>query len=115
MIANLALVLTGLWLAYHAIFSIPAHDTGRFEMTVAGAAVILLSAWARRTDVMAWPSGINFALGLIILALTAAQRAVVVDPLGSFWLLLLSGITIAIAALWSILYRPDMAQGASPR
>jgi hypothetical protein len=48
------------------------------------------------------------ALGLIILALTAAQRTVGVDSLATFWLLLLGGITVAIAALWSILYRPDV-------
>jgi hypothetical protein len=49
------------------------------------------------------------------LALTAAQRAVVIDPLASFWLLPPSGITIAIAALWAILYRPDIARGPSHR
>ena len=64
---------------------------------------------------MAWPSGTNIALGLIVLALAVAQRAVVVDPLASFWLLLLSGITVATGALWSILYRPDMATSASRR
>jgi|SRR6516162_2156637 len=108
MIANLAMILTGLWLAYHAIFSTPAGDTGLIGPTAAGVAVILLAAWARRTDVMGWPSGTNMALGLIILALTAAQRTVGVDSLATFWLLLLGGITVAIAALWSILYRPDV-------
>ena len=109
MIANLALVLTGLWLAYQAIFSIPAGGAGPISTAAAGAAVILLAVWARRTDTMAWPSGTNIALGAIILALAAAQRAVGVDPLASFWLLLLAGITVAIAALWSFLYRPEAA------
>jgi hypothetical protein len=109
MIANLAMVLTGLWLAYHAIFSIPAGNGGPISTTAAGVVVILLAAWARRTDVMGWPSGTNIALGLIMLALAAAQRVVAVDPLASFWLLLLAGITVAITALWSILYRPKTA------
>jgi hypothetical protein len=112
MIANLALILSGLWLAYHAIFSIPAGGGGPISTTAAGVAVILLAAWARRTDVMGWPSGTNIALGVVMLALAAAQGAVGLDPpasLWSFWVLLLAGITIAIAALWSILYRPEPA------
>jgi hypothetical protein len=38
MIANLAMILTGLWLAYHAIFSTPAGDTGLIGPTAAGVA-----------------------------------------------------------------------------
>jgi hypothetical protein len=72
MIANLAMVLTGLWLAYHAIFSIPGGSAGPTSTTAAGVAVILLAAWARRTDITGWPSGTNIALGLIMLALAAA-------------------------------------------
>src|SRR5215467_13975282 len=108
MIANLAMVLTGLWLAYQGIFALPAGDAGPVSTAAAGAAVILLAVWARRSDVMGWPSGTNIALGVIILALAAAQRAVGVDSLASFWMLLLAGITIAIAALWSVLYRPEI-------
>jgi len=109
MIANLAMVLTGLWLAYQAIFAIPAGGAGPLSTAAAAAAVILLAAWARRTDVMGWPSGTNIALGAILLALAAAQRATAVDPLASFWLLLLGGITVAIVALWSVLYRGETA------
>jgi len=38
-----------------------------------------------------------------------------VAPLVSFWIILLVGIAIAIAAMWSMLYRPETAQSrASP-
>ena len=74
MIANLAMILTGLWLAYHAIFSTPAGDTGLIGPTAAGVAVILLAAWARRTDVMGWPSGTNTALSLIIYGRATDRR-----------------------------------------
>ena len=103
--ANLAIVLTGLWLAYRAIFSIPAAEMGQLEMTVAGLAVIALAAWARSTDLMSWPSDTNIALGVIIFVLAAAEHAIGVDPLVAFWIVLLAGITAAIVALWSILYR----------
>jgi hypothetical protein len=33
-----------------------------------------------------------------------------VAPLVCFWIILLVGIAVAIAALWSILYRPETAQ-----
>ena len=86
MIANFATILIGLWLAYRAIFSIPAGEMNQTEMIVAGVAVILLALWARRTDFMGWQSGTSIVLGLIILVLAAVHRAVGVEPLVSFWM-----------------------------
>ena len=115
MIANVATVLVGLWLAYRTIFSVPAGDVSRIELVVAGVALILLALWARRTDLMSWHSGTNIVLAVIILLLAAAHRVIGVDPLVSFWMILLIGITAAIAAMWSILYRPDSVQAAGTR
>jgi hypothetical protein len=113
MIANFATILIGLWLVYRAIFSIPAGDVSQMELTAAGVAVILLSLWARRTDLMSWHSWTNIVLAAIILLLAAARQVVEVDPQVSFWIILLIGITVAVTAMWSILYRPNMVQGAS--
>ncbi len=115
MIANFVIILIGLWLAYRAIFSLPAGDVNQTELVVAGVAVILLALWARRTDFMSWNSGTNIVLAVIILLLAAAHRVLGVDPLVSFWIILLIGITTAIAATWSILYRPDSVQAAGTR
>jgi uncharacterized membrane-anchored protein len=115
MIANVATVLVGLWLAYRTIFSVPAGDVSRIELVVAGVVLILLALWARRTDLMSWHSGTNIVLAVIILLLAAAHRVIGVDPLVSFWMILLIGITAAIAAMWSILYRPDSVQAAGTR
>jgi hypothetical protein len=112
MIANLATILVGLWLAYRAIFSIPANNMSQIELAAAGVAVILLALWARRTDSMTWQSGTTIVLGVIVLLLAAAHRTVGADPLLSFWIILLIGITAAIVAMWSILYRPEMLQAA---
>ena len=109
MIANFATVLIGLWLVYRTIFSIPAGDVSQIELTAAGIAVILLSLWARRTDFMSWHSGTNIVLAAIVLLLAAARRVVEVDPQASFWIILLIGITVAVTAMWSILYRPKLA------
>jgi hypothetical protein len=115
MIANFATILIGLWLAYRVIFSIPAGEMNQTEMIVAGVAVILLALWARRSDFMGWYSATSIILGLIILVLAALHRTVGVEPLVSFWMILLIAITVAIVAMWSILYRPNTTQPAEPR
>ena len=115
MIANFATLLIGLWLAYRAIFSLPPGDVNQIELAVAGIALILLALWARRTDLMSWHSGTNIVLAVIILLLAAAHRVVGVDPLVSFWMILLIGIATAITATWSILYRPDSVQAPGTR
>ena len=112
MIANFATILIGLWLVYRAIYSVPAGGMSQTELTAAGVAVILLALWARRTDFMSWHSGTNIVLAAIVLLLAAAGRAVQVDPLVSFWMILLIGIAVAVAAMWSILYRPNIAQAS---
>jgi len=115
MIANFTTVLIGLWLAYRAIFSLPAGDVNQIELTAAGVALILLALRARRTDFMNWQSGTNIVLAMIVLLLAAARWVIGVDPLVSFWMILLIGITAAITAMWSILYRPDSVQAAGIR
>jgi hypothetical protein len=112
MIANSLTVLIGLWLSYRVIFSIPAGALNQIEMLSTGVAVILLALWARRTDLLGWHSGTNIVLGVGLLLLGAVQRAAGVEPLVSFWIILLIGITVAIAAMWSILYRPNAAEPA---
>ena len=53
-------------------------------------------------------------LGVFVLALAGVHRLVGLDPLVSFWMLLLIGIAVAISALWSMLYRPTTAELAAP-
>jgi hypothetical protein len=115
MIANLVTILIGLWLAYRAIFSVPAGDVNQIELIAAGVVLILLALWARRTDLMSWHSGTNIVLAVIILLLAAAKRVVGVDSLVSFWMILLIGIAAAITAMWSILHRPEIVPAAGSR
>jgi hypothetical protein len=115
MIANIAMILIGLWLVYRAIFSIPIGDMSQIELMGAGAAVILLALWARRTDFMSWHSWTNIVLAALVLLLVVAHQLVGVDPLVSFWMVLLIGISVAISAMWSILYRPNAAEAAGSR
>ena len=115
MIANFATVLIGLWLVYRAIFSIPAGDVSQIELTAAGIAVILLSLWARRTDFLSWHSWTNIVLAAIILLLAGVRQMVEVDPQASFWIILLIGITMAVTAMWSIMFRPNIVQASGAR
>jgi hypothetical protein len=110
MIGNLFNVLIGLWLAYSAIFAIPAGNMSNIWLAVSGIAVMVFAAWARRTDPAGWQSATNLVLGAVLLLEAAARWAVAVASLVSFWSVLLLGIAIAIVALWSILYRPEVTR-----
>ena len=110
MIGNLLNVLVGLWLAYSAIFSMPAGDMNNAALAAAAVAVIVFAVWARRTDALGWQSGTNIVLAAVLLAVAAVRWVIGVAPLVSFWIILLVGIAVAIAAMWSILYRPETAQ-----
>jgi hypothetical protein len=112
MIANALIILTGLWLSYRAIFSIPAGQMSPAEMIAAGIIVIMLALWARQTDLMTWYSGTCIALGLIVVALSIARYMIGVEALVSFWMVLLIGIAVAIIAMWSTLYRPRTVRAA---
>jgi hypothetical protein len=110
MIANFATILIGLWLVYRVIFSVPAGDMSQVELVAS--AVILLALWARRTDFMSWHSWTNIVLAALILLLAGLHRTFGVDPLIWFWMILLIGITVAVTAMWAMLYRPDTVQAA---
>jgi len=110
MIGNLLNGLVGLWLVYSAIFATPAGNMSNTGLAIAGVAVIVLAAWARQTDPLGWYSATNLVLGAVLLLEAAVRRAVAVEPLVSFWSILLIGIAVAIVALWSLLYRPDGAR-----
>ena len=73
-------------------------------------AVIAFAVWARQTDFLGWQSGTNIVLAVVLLVLAPLRWLIGVAPLVSFWIILPVGITIAIAAMWSMLYRPETAQ-----
>jgi len=107
MIGNLLNILVGLWLAYSAIFSTPAGDMNNVALAAAAVAVIVFAVWARQTDRMGWQSGANIVLAAVLLVLALGRWVIGVVPLVCFWITLLGGIAVAIAAMWSMLYRPE--------
>ena len=110
MIGNLLNILIGLWLAYSTIFASPAGDMNNVSLAVAAVAVVLCAVWARRTDRMRWQSGTNIVLAAVLSVVAVVRWVIGVAPLVCFWIILLSGIAVAIAAMWSMLYRPETAQ-----
>ena len=110
MIGNLLNILVGLWLAYSAIFANPAGAMNNVALAAATVAVIVFAVWARQTDTLGWQSGTNIVLAAVLLVLAVLRWVIGVAPLVSFWMILLVGITVAIAAMWSMLYRPETAQ-----
>ena len=113
MIGNLLNVLVGLWLAYSAIFANPAGAMNNVALAAAAVAVIVFAVWARQTDTLGWQSGTNIVLAAVLLVLAALSWLIGVAPLVSFWIILFAGIAIAIASMWSVLYRPATARTAA--
>ena len=110
MIGNLLNILIGLWLAYSTIFASPAGDMNNVSLAVDAVAVVLCAVWARRTDRMRWQSGTNIVLAAVLFVVAVVRWVIGVAPLVCFWIILLVGIAVAIAAMWSMLYRPETAQ-----
>ena len=109
MIANAINVSIGLWLAYSAIFAKPAGEMNNLQLATAAIVIMVCAVFARRTDKMGWQSRTNLVLGAM-LGLFATMRAFYGEMiLPAFWVILLSGIAVAIMAMWSILYRPTTA------
>jgi len=73
-------------------------------------AVIVFAVWVRQTDSLGWQRGANIVLAAVFLVLAVMRWAIGVSPLVSFWIILLVGIAVAIASMWSMLYRPEPAQ-----
>jgi len=113
MIGNLFNILIGLWLAYSAIFANPAGAMNNVALAAAAIAVIVFAVWARQTDPLGWQSGTNIVLAVVLLVVAVLRWLIGVAPLVSFWVVLLAGIAIAIAAMWSVLYRPATARTAA--
>jgi hypothetical protein len=110
MIGNLLNILAGLWLAYSAIFADPAGEMNNASLAVAAVAIVVFAVWARQTDRMRWQSGTNIVLAAVLFVVAVLRWVIGVAPLVCFWIILLVGIAVAIAAMWSMLYRPETAQ-----
>ena len=113
MIGNFLSILIGLWLAYSAIFANPAGAMNNVALAASAMAIIIFAVWARQSDSLGWQSGTNIVLAATLLVVAALRWAIGVAPLVSFWIILLAGIAIAIAAMWSMLYRPAMARSVA--
>lgn len=108
MIANLLNTLTGLWLAYAAIFPVPGASRERLILAAAGA-TILLALWARRTDASPWQSTTSVAVGALLALLIGLHQIIALPSVLLFWCVLSAGLVSAVLSLWAALYRPDPA------
>ena len=113
MIGNLLNILVGLWLAYSAIFANPAGAMNNVALAMSAIAVIVFAVWARQSDSLGWQSGTSTVLAAMLLAVAVVRWAIGVAPLVCFWIILLVGISVAIVARWSLLYRPQMTRSAA--
>ena len=113
MIGNFLNILLGLWLAYSAIFANPAGAMNNVALAASAMAIIIFAVWARQSDSLGWQSGTNIVLALMLLTVAVVRWAIGVGSLVCFWIILLVGISVAIVAMWSLLYRPQMTRSAA--
>jgi len=62
---------------------------------------------------LGWQSAMNIVLAAVLLVLAVLRWVIGVAALVSFWIILLVGIAVAVAAMWSMLYRPTTARSAA--
>ncbi len=104
MFANLFNVLLGLALVYSAVLR-PSLIGARPTLLFVAAACIFAAAWlARRSDTHPWQNNINMLLAVMLAGITALRFAHV--PAAAFWSQFSVGTTVAVLALWAMLYRP---------
>lgn len=113
MIANALTVPIGLWLAYSAIFPAPIGGTNDARLMLSGLVLAVLAFVARGASSMAWQTTLNIVLGLSLAFFAGARMYLGDAAIGAFWVVLLTGIAVATAALWSILYRAEQEQVSS--
>jgi hypothetical protein len=106
MIANLLNFLIGLWVAYVAIFGMPASAPVPWLLAPVGIAIVVLALVARRSDFSGWQSATNTVLGIVLFVITLVERLVSISPLVTFWIDLWVGLTVASLTLWAALYHP---------
>ena len=115
MIGNFLNILVGLWLAYSAIFANPTGAMNNVALAASAIAIIIFAVWARQSDSLSWQSGTNIVLAAMLLVVAVVRWAIGVAPLVCFWIILLVGISVAIVAMWSLLYRAQMTRSAASR
>lgn len=107
MIPNIVNALLGVWLTYAGVFLVNRNGGIDVPLLVAGAVIVGLSLWARRTDVLRWVAPINSVLGLLLIGFAALHMAAYISQLEMFWGVFWVGIVVGVLALWAALYRPD--------
>lgn len=109
MIANLINTVVGLVLAYATVLHPTWVEQRYFPLLGFAAAIIVLAAWARRTDPHRWYSTVNIVLGVAlgILALFPLATLPYLAFWGAFWV----GCSVPVVALWAALYRRDVLAG----
>lgn len=111
MIPNLINAVLGIVLVYSAVLN-PALTSGRAHpLLIAGVAILLLAAWAMRSDNHPWQNTLNMLMGLLLIVLGALPLETY--PVVTFWGVFWVGIVVAVMALWAALYRPPPGEPAA--
>ncbi len=109
MIPNLINTVIGIWLVYVAVLNPSLIGAGTWTIYASGLAIVVAGFRARASDSVRWYSSTNVVLGFVLL-LTAGSQAIIWSEAIVFWVVFWTGISVAVIALWAVLYRPEVAK-----
>jgi len=106
MIPNILNALLGIWLTYAAVFLVNRNGGIDVPLLISGAAIVVLSLWARRSDVLRWVAPVDIVMGLVLMVFAGLHLADWITKLAMFWGVFWVGVVVGVLALWAALYRP---------
>jgi len=104
MLPDLVSSLIGLVLVCVAVLDKPLLDTQHALIALAGIALVVLGAIAKRVDYLKWPGIAVAAAGVAITVLITSGLAVT-SPETAYWVVFWSGTVAGLTSLWSAFYR----------
>ena len=104
MLPDLVSSLIGLVLVCVAVLDKPLLDTQHALIALAGIALVVLGAIAKRVDYLKWPGIAVAAAGVAITVLITSGLAVA-SPETAYWVVFWSGTVAGLTSLWSAFYR----------
>ncbi|TAM10633.1 MAG: hypothetical protein EPN72_09190 [Nevskiaceae bacterium] len=107
MIPNVLNTLVGLGLAYAVVLHPTWVEQRYLPFGAFAVAILVLAAWARRSDVRRWFSTVNIALAVALGILSLMPLATLPNLTfwGGFWI----GCLVPVIALWAAIFRPSRA------
>jgi hypothetical protein len=113
MLPDLLSTLIAIVLVCVAVLDRPALDSQHALLVIAGIALAILGALAKRVDYLEWP-GITIAAAGLVLVLLIISPLSTASSEASFWVVFWCGNIAGLMSLWSAFYRGPRPSTETP-